>query len=210
MVPLHRQAYISVLGASSVTVSGPPSTLKLLFKTSSGLLHARRTPIHLTAAYHANHLDVCDVDKIIGTSPMLDRDLTPNTSITSTSSRQITFESRKLREVLYGALVEVLQSPVDWPMIIQNLTLFSKGMETTLFVIGPTSAAGSVERALRPNLIYNLAETTASDEDLSPFKHRPTSESIAIVGMSGRFPNGENLDDFWLVLENGLDLHKEV
>ena len=210
MLPLHRQAYISVIGASSVTVSGPPSTLKLLFETSSGLLHARRTPLHLTAAYHANHLDACDVDKIVGTSPILDRYLSPSTFTISATSGQIIGEKRKMREVLCGALAEILQSPINWPMIIQSLQLFSKDIEATLLVIGPTSVRGVVERALRPKSVSSLAEIDVSDGDLSPFEHRPTSEAVAVVGMSGRFPKGESLEEFWQVLENGLDLHKEV
>ncbi len=209
-IPIHRQAYITVAGASSVTVSGPPSTLKLLFDTSSSLLHARKNTLPLTAAYHASHLDACNIDQIIGTSTMLDRRLAPNTSIISTSSGQVTGESRRMREVLYEALVDILQHPIDWSLIMQSLASFSKEMEITLLVIGPISATSSVERALRPSIVSNLAGDALSDGEIRSFGHRPASEAIAIVGMSGRFPKGESLEEFWQVLEDGHDLHKEV
>jgi hypothetical protein len=33
---------------------------------------------------------------------------------------------------------------------------------------------------------------------------------IAIVGMAGRFPNAADHEKFWKLLENGLDVHREV
>lgn len=42
---------------------------------------------------------------------------------------------------------------------------------------------------------------------LTPLKAPSTQSKIAIVGMSGRFPGGANLDAFWDSLEKGLDLH---
>lgn len=39
---------------------------------------------------------------------------------------------------------------------------------------------------------------------------RDGSGAIAIVGMSGRFPGGESLEEFWNNLENGCDVHKHV
>ena len=34
--------------------------------------------------------------------------------------------------------------------------------------------------------------------------------SIAVVGMAGRFPNAQNVDELWKVLINGQDLHQMV
>jgi hypothetical protein len=39
---------------------------------------------------------------------------------------------------------------------------------------------------------------------------RNRSDHIAIVGMSGRFPGAQNLEEFWKVLYEGLDMHREV
>ena len=36
------------------------------------------------------------------------------------------------------------------------------------------------------------------------------SQAIAVVGMSGRFPGADNLEDFWNILERGQDLCREV
>lgn len=44
----------------------------------------------------------------------------------------------------------------------------------------------------------------------STIKAQPSSEGIAIVGMSGRFPGAESLDEFWTVLEQGVDLCRRI
>ena len=197
-------------GASSLTISGPPSTLKHLFETSPLLRRARRHPLHLTAAYHASHLDLCKIDEIIGVSPIIDRNIRPNTSVVSTSSGEMFGENYLVREVLYKSLVEILQLRIDWSLIVQRLTTFSKELEVTLSVIGPTNATGLVERALKPTLVCDMAGMTSTDDQFHRLDYGTPSEAIAIVGMSGRFPKGESLEEFWQVLENGLDLHKEV
>lgn len=39
---------------------------------------------------------------------------------------------------------------------------------------------------------------------------RETDDAIAIIGMSGRFPGAESVDELWQVLSEGIDMHKEV
>lgn len=36
------------------------------------------------------------------------------------------------------------------------------------------------------------------------------SEAIAVVGMSGRFPGGQDLEEFWDTLATGKDMHRSV
>ncbi|KAL9577385.1 MAG: hypothetical protein Q9212_006395, partial [Teloschistes hypoglaucus] len=51
-----------------------------------------------------------------------------------------------------------------------------------------------------------------ADEDAQTLAVNPGSDGdeIAIVGMAGRFPGAESLEDFWQTLEKGLDLHRRV
>jgi naphtho-gamma-pyrone polyketide synthase len=39
---------------------------------------------------------------------------------------------------------------------------------------------------------------------------RPGDSKIAIIGISGRFPDGPDTDQFWNVLYNGLDVHRTI
>lgn len=43
-----------------------------------------------------------------------------------------------------------------------------------------------------------------------PKEAQSSLEGVAIVGMSGRFPGAESLDEFWTVLEQGVDLCRQI
>lgn len=43
-----------------------------------------------------------------------------------------------------------------------------------------------------------------------PKDAQSSSEGVAIIGMSGRFPGAESLDEFWTVLEQGVDLCRQI
>ncbi|KAL8715827.1 MAG: hypothetical protein Q9220_000494 [cf. Caloplaca sp. 1 TL-2023] len=54
-IPVAKQAYISASNVSSVTISGPPSTLEQLFNSSYAFGNARY-PVAINGPYHAKHL----------------------------------------------------------------------------------------------------------------------------------------------------------
>lgn len=66
------------------------------------------------------------------------------------------------------------------------------------------------------NLVNSLSKSGITaciktiDESTSISYTNSCKGAIAIVGMGGRFPGGEDLDEFWKTLINGLDLHKTV
>ena len=57
-----------------------------------------------------------------------------------------------------------------------------------------------------PSIVFKEASwiNQSSPED------QETDDAIAIVGMSGRFPGAESVDELWQVLSKGIDMHKEV
>ncbi|MCB1123251.1 MAG: AMP-binding protein, partial [Verrucomicrobiae bacterium] len=80
-------------------------------------------------------------------------------------------------------------------------TLFPESKLTTLDLFqNPTvkSLAARLTAATQPS--------TPASEPASQRKTAPTlSESIAIIGMSGRFPQAENLDEFWKLIAEGKE-----
>jgi hypothetical protein len=59
----------------------------------------------------------------------------------------------------------------------------------------------------------NLSKSTNASSHQPKVSQRAASsqsEGVAIVGMSGRFPGAETLEEFWTVLENGVDLCREI
>ncbi|WP_304943149.1 SDR family NAD(P)-dependent oxidoreductase, partial [Vallitalea guaymasensis] len=54
------------------------------------------------------------------------------------------------------------------------------------------------------NTINNKMETDAN------LKPNPNLEPIAIIGMSGRFPNARTIDEMWTIIENGQEVISEI
>ena len=76
-----------------------------------------------------------------------------------------------------------------------------------LTTIGPTNVTKSLCRTLEAANIK-----VAESAEIITSQPRVCSESgaVAIVGMSGRFPGGADLKEFWDTLESGRDTAKKV
>ena len=191
----------------STTISGPPSTLALLFSSSDVLSNASKVGLPISAAFHARHLGEPDVDKIIGQSSIHDIGLTKNTQIISTGSGA-PFVAGTLRELLQQIIVDALQNPLYWTTTVQTVASNLSKSDVTLIAFGPTTVTKSLRRALETKGI----KTTEIGEFDLPTSGTPRGGSgdIAIVGMSGRFPGGDSLEEFWKMLAKGRDLHRKV
>ena len=80
---------------------------------------------------------------------------------------------------------------------------------------GPSELADHLSSALKSNgdieiskEDYNTWSSTRRQHTSTMPKH--LSSDIAIVGMSGRFPDAADHEKFWELLEKGLDVHREV
>ena len=94
-------------------------------------------------------------------------------------------------------------------------SLIPPGGKCHIHAIGPTGLADNLFATLK-----SIANVEVSKDDHSSWlANRPSTpqgvykypnSDIAIVGMSGRFPDAANLEKFWELLEKGLDVHREV
>lgn len=108
-----------------------------------------------------------------------------------------------LRDCLRHSLLDILRRPLDWTATMEGLVDCDL-KDPVLTVIGPSYMTKSLKETLQWD-----QKTCLSDWNLI-HQNENISGSFAIVGMSGRFPGSDNLDAFWNVLEDGLDLHREV
>lgn len=75
-------------------------------------------------------------------------------------------------------------------------------------VLGPTLAQRCiVDHGITGFMSTNSSAAETKADDCSG---RPQDSKIAIVAMSGRFPDAANLDAFWDILNNGRDVHRQV
>jgi Beta-ketoacyl synthase, N-terminal domain len=111
--------------------------------------------------------------------------------------------------LLTGIIEEILYKPLDWPLLVTNLVTELSCYSVNIISVATTNCASYLIKELGLNGIkavsapkFNFVSKFANNE--------PNSGDIAIVGMAGRFPGSDNLESFWKVLADGMDLHRQV
>lgn len=209
-MPSYKRIYISAESDSSTTISGPPSVLALFTSSSETLSNVPKVSLRIAAAFHAIHLRKPDVERIIGTSPLLvGKTLKMNARIISTSSG-VRFAADTLSALLPLVVDDILQNPLYWTKTLQSLiTSLGKAADVALTAFGPTNVTKSLRRTLESSGI-ELTETKDIETPSVCGHVVGESDDIAIIGMSCRLPGSDNLEEFWDVLEQGRDLHTTV
>lgn len=114
-----------------------------------------------------------------------------------------------LREIVHEILIE----PLSFDGLITALIDEGGASDKTvcrISSVGPSNALNTISAALRS--VTRLKVNTMKQLGvLDPIINAPRSSSkIAIVGMAGRFPNADDLEGFWSLLEQGLDVHRRI
>lgn len=83
-----------------------------------------------------------------------------------------------------------------------------RGQDAALISAGPVRAANSLRREMT-----NEGVRIVDGFEIQPLqtsRSRNSTSDIAIVGVAGRMPGGETLEEIWKNLKEGKDLHKKV
>jgi naphtho-gamma-pyrone polyketide synthase len=207
MLPRHRNVYVSAICDRSASVSGPPPTIALLLEQETELTSYPSKKLGIGAAFHAEHLSLPDMTPVFGTSTCLDESLRPNCKIMSTGSGAV-LQATTMRDALRIAATDILQLPLRLDLVLDSLNAEAKDHQVHISSFGPCGFTKSVQQALTKNGV-----DVSFDEEVLPegLPSTPSSdELIAVVGMAGRFPEGDTLDEFWDVIWSGRDVHKTV
>ena len=115
---------------------------------------------------------------------------------------------RSLGEVLKQIVRDVLSESMRWSAVTQAVASKFRDQDAMLISVGPVRAANSLLREMA-----NAGVKTIDSFEIQPLRQsqsRNTSGDIAIVGVAGRLPGGETLEEIWASLEEGKDLHKNA
>ncbi|KAL1600856.1 Type I Iterative PKS [Paraconiothyrium brasiliense] len=199
----HRRLYVgSSAGQNTIIINGPPSVLQLFFDTNARFGTLQTRPLPARAAYHAPHLALPPIDAILGASAFLDLQVPEHTLVLATPPPTALTGPQSVRVVLEQVILETLSSPIDLDALAHALKPFQP------LEIGPIGQ--HISSPLASILRANQSPVPALHSPPACERQTSTSEDIAIVGISGRFPGGDDLEAFWDVLSNGLDLHREI
>lgn len=123
-------------------------------------------------------------------------------------------------DLVETALEEILRKPLYWNRVTEGACSEMEKLgvsECTVIPAGPAELGRGLISALKRNnskcvasldnsLWSSAADAKASNQPSGKF----ADSKIAIVGMSGRFPNAANHEIFWELLERGTDTHKVI
>ncbi|GAB1193046.1 hypothetical protein APSETT444_002248 [Aspergillus pseudonomiae] len=217
-IPPSSKPYLSAVGYNSITISAPPKVLDDLIETRlSKNYKPVRAQIH--GPYHAAHLyDGRDVDRILESCPNeVVANYTPRIPVlSSTTGKPIEVENMK--DLLRAALEEILLRQLCWEKVTDacsSIVRAARHQSCKLFPISSTATQSLFTALTKAGITDIEVENGLGDSATNPKDNRNISgradcSKIAIIGMSGRFPEADGTERFWDVLYNGLDVHRKV
>nr|XP_036586274.1 polyketide synthase [Colletotrichum truncatum]KAF6796681.1 polyketide synthase [Colletotrichum truncatum] len=206
--PLFQTAYIGVQASTWATVFAPPATLKRLL-ASEQFNQASTSRLPSAIAVHAAHLPALHDNRIVGDSSLLDTP-TRSRSIFSSSTCE-PFAASSLRDLLYLIIADIAQHPLYLEETIKSLASSLQGQDSArLLPVGPTHSVSFVQRELQ----RAVSTVTISQIDINDVMdsegYRRGSDRVAVVGMSGRFPDSDSTSELWDLLMSGRSAHQRI
>ena len=202
-----------------MTISGPPSTLKNLADTTPSFKGFSRVSLPVHGPYHAGHIynEIC-ITRILQPFHDILESSKPRLPILSSFTGDRISAPTTL-DLVKTILEDILQKPLHWNLVTESAVLEAEVLnasECTILPVGPATISKGLTQALNSNkkcvasLDDSLWNIKSPQEDSHPGSGKFSNSKIAIVGMAGRFPNAENHELFWELLEKGTDTHQSI
>lgn len=200
---------IGIVSQEWLTVVGAPSSLARLWAYSPELDNYAKVKTDTSGPIHTDYLPRMNMERILGTSPLLETTITSRARIISPGSCK-RYEHTTLRSLLSEMITDIVHNVLHLKDATEECIsgLVGKG-EVSLTVVGPTGHLPAVRKALQDKGIKYDINQHRQHFNFEK-KARGGSDLIAIVGMSGRFPGSENIEAFWEDLLNGKEQIKMV
>ncbi|EED17890.1 conidial pigment polyketide synthase PksP/Alb1 [Talaromyces stipitatus ATCC 10500] len=209
--------YVSAVSYNGLTISAPPLVLEELIDSELSK-HAKPLRVAVHAPFHAPHLyGQEDVEWALNTTNHGSfKDYCSRIPVlSSTTGYEIAAES--FEDLLRVAVEEILLKQLCWDKVLDGYSSIIKGSSVstcTIFPVATSASSGLVSALKRAGISEVLLENTLSDST-KPGKFPSTTgrteqSKIAIIGLSGRFPDAPSPEHFWDILYQGLDVHREV
>lgn len=212
-IPPIKRAKIAVSGPGWHTVIGPPSVLRLFINGCPAVRNLAKNPLDIKALQHTLHTSDTDLDYIVGDNlAFLERPFVcPSNGVWGVDAPEATYGTR--RDFLRAVCSQVLSRPLDIVETMARLSSTLEGVDTVRIVqLGPSSHAPYLASVLKA-----AGREVSAHEDKSVLPSHDSQEAppslpgrVAIVGMSGRGPGGDNVDQLWDRIMSQQDLCQQV
>lgn len=210
-VPHTKRAKVGMSGAGWNTIIGPPSVLSLIIEQCPAVRGLAKNPLSIKALQHTLNISSAEIDYMIGNnSDFLDRPLSsPNHNLWGVDDNTATYSS--WGDLLRVVCWQVLARPLDLTGVMGKIkSRLDRVSSIRVIQVGPSGHAPYLASVLKePGRAISIQDQHAllqgNETDASLMAGR-----IAIVGMAGRGPGSDNVDEFWDVIMSKKDLCTEV
>lgn len=211
-IPSTKRAKVGVVGAGWSTVIGPPSVLQLVMNQCPAIKSLAKNPLEIKALQHTlDTLTSADINYMAGNnSPLLDRLLScPNHSLWGMDDPVATYAN--FGDLLRAVCSQVLARPLDITQVVGKLNSKLDGAGAVRIIqVGSSSHAPYLASVLKASGRDVSVQDQHSLLDADDGGASLMAGRIAIVGMAGRGPGSDDIDEFWDVIMSKQDLCTEV
>lgn len=222
-VPSSKRVKIAITGDRWSTIIGPPSVLELVFSQCSDLKRAPKNELTgIRAMQHTLDVNEADIDYVVGNSTLLSTPLRPGYKLWALAGDDANATYSNWGHLLRAAALQTLSQRLDIAQTVGKLSAhLGTSQHIDVKMMGPSGHAPYLVNILKAGL-GALARHVSVDGDLAAHAQtRIESESslsnkgirdgaIAVVGMSGKGPGSEDLEEFWNIVATGQDCHEEI
>ncbi|KAJ5151395.1 uncharacterized protein N7482_010647 [Penicillium canariense] len=210
-VPHLSKPFISAHAGKALTISGSPSVLQEL-QSAPGFAQYQSKPIPIFLPAHGRHLfSQKDVATILETTVAAQwSGFNAKLPVISGASG-VPVWAGGFVALLERALGDCLLEPIRWDKVVSNFRSLVGGSGAEAITITPIATNLEHNLSARLKEMANVHVQPLDGLQEARLYSTPRARSkLAIVGMSGRFPESPSPEAFWDLLYQGLDVCKEV
>lgn len=216
---LRHRCFVSAVGLKSVTISGAPPALKAFKETLTASQPERRVvELPVFAAFHAIHihpfLDFSSFLSRCGIDPLLLVRFKPVHQLLSPLTGEPVVANDAFG-LFKTAVCETLQAPLRLDLIVAGYVQAIQDEEVssiTVEVVSPTTVADGIVAAISQTKASVSSRPMVAMPYTGEVRSSPSFNNapLAIVGMSGRFPDADSAEALWELLAQKIDTHRII
>lgn len=224
-MPNTSKIFVSAWSHNSVTVSGPPSRLKRLFRISEFFRGQKivNLPVYGGLCHAAHIYNQDHVGEVVSENASLgelnSRTLPTLTAFSTSTGKR--FAAETARELFEQIITEIMTKEIRWDKVVESVltqahTTSVSDIQVLVFrkslpIYDLVTAFSSKQPGLQVATLELIPTVAASLSAAADVSGGSSKSKIAIVGMACRMPGGAtNTESFWDLLEKGLDVHRTI
>ncbi len=158
---------------------------------------------------HTLEVSAADMDYVVGNSTFLETQLRPGFKVWGMTGDNANTTYSSWGHLLRVAALQTLSQRLDIVKIVGKLNAYlgTSSQHVDVKMMGPSGHAAyivGVLKATRHVLVEDDLQSSSSEGE------GVRKGAIAIVGMSGKGPSSEDMDEFWNVIVTGQDCHQKI